>query len=100
MKLVKLLMFNRLLFTLRLAGYYYFYLDAPNQVSCFFISGDSALCNYTTVQLFNRKDHVPVLPPNYVTVLNGVFLEIPGLNVTVILRMGVREDERCKVHDL
>lgn len=79
---------------------HYFYFDVPNQVSCFFISGDSVLCNYTTVQLFNRKDHVPVLPPNYVTVLNGVFLEIPGLNVTVILRMGVREDEWGKVHDL
>lgn len=64
------------------------------------ISGDSSLCNYTTVQLFNRKDHVPVLSPYYVAVLNGEFLEIPWLNVTVILRMRMREDERCKVYGL
>lgn len=52
------------------------------------------------VQLLDGEHHVPVLTPYYITMFDGELLEIPGLNVTVVLGVGVRKDERPEIHCL
>ena len=52
------------------------------------------------VQLFDRKNHVPVLAPDNVAVLDGEAAELAGVEVLVVLRVGMAADELADVHRL
>ena len=58
------------------------------------------LCYHATVKLFNRKDHVPILSPNNITILNRILFEMSGIKIAVVLWMRVLKDERGKVNGL
>ena len=44
------------------------------------------LCDYASMELLDREDHVPVFAPYYISVLNGELLKVFGFKVRVVLR--------------
>ena len=56
------------------------------------------LCNYSVVQLRQWKNHVPVLSPYDIAILNGKLLEISRFYVLVVLRMWICENKWFKIH--
>ena len=47
------------------------------------------LCNYASMKLLDRENHVPILSPDYIAVFNSEFLEVFRLNVAVVLRVWI-----------
>ena len=52
------------------------------------------------MQLLDGEDEVPVLAPDHVAVLNSESAEEAGIQVFVVLRMGMATDEVADVHGL
>ena len=50
------------------------------------------------VQILDGENHVPVLAPNDVSVVDGEAAELAGVEVFVVLRVGVAADEVPDVH--
>ena len=59
-----------------------------------------SLDNHPRMQLLYRENQVPVLAPNDVAVLDGEAAELAGVEVLVVLRMGMAADELADVHRL
>ena len=56
--------------------------------------------NRPRVQLLHRENQVPVLAPDDVAVLDGEAAELAGVEVLIVLRMGMATDELADVHRL
>jgi len=52
------------------------------------------------VQLLDGENQVPVLAPDDVAVLDGEAAELAGVEVLVVLRVGMAADELADVHRL
>ena len=57
-----------------------------------------SLENCSFVELFYRKDQIPVLSPYNVSLFYGETLEFLRIQILVILRMWMGKDKRLKVH--
>ena len=47
------------------------------------------LCNYTSVELLDWEDHIPVFAPDYIAVFDGELLEVLRLDVAVVLWVSI-----------
>ena len=47
------------------------------------------LCNYASMKLLDRENHVPILSPDYIAVFYSEFLEVFRLYVAIILRVWI-----------
>ena len=50
------------------------------------------------MKLLNREYHIPILSPHDIPVFNGEFFEILRFNISIILRVGMGQDERSKIN--
>lgn len=57
-----------------------------------------SLENCSFVELFYRKNQIPVLSPYNVSLLYGETLEILRIQILIILRMWMGKEIRLKVH--
>ena len=59
-----------------------------------------ALLNYAAVELLNWEDHVPVLSPHDISMLDGELLEVLWLDISIVLGVRMSQDEWLEIHSL